>query len=172
MNHVRSTFLQTRQSIRVATGVALGMVTGFATVAAPSIELPLPPRIAQMESGTEFARRVSALSRAEREAEIEQAILKGNIPNRLRRFRLVRLPAQGKDGRAVTIFVSPDYLSVGSDEDWLWVPISPVMAQKIADRLDCVLPTPRMVDAVYHAAKVKLPPRTLPPGPSMTTMAM
>jgi hypothetical protein len=178
MDDARSTLLPGPRSLHVLSHLALGLsaAVGAATpaaVTASSSELPLPPRTAQMESGTEFARRVSGLSLAEREVEIELAILKGNTPSRLRRLQPVRLPfPNGKTGPVITIFVTPDYLSVGSDEDWLWVPMSPVVAQRIADRLDCVLPTPRVVDAVHQAAKVKLPPHPLPPGPSMTTLPM
>ena len=169
----RSTVPKIVRTAFYSSWVAIALVTRPGALGAPAVELPLPPRSAQMESGSEFARRVAGLPLAEREDEIERAILNGNVPNRLRRMQPMRLPTlQDNSNRVVTVFVASDYLSIGSDEDWLLVPMSPLTAQKIADRLGCVLPTPRMVDAIYHAAKVKLPPRTLPPGPLMTTMAM
>lgn len=56
----------------------------------------------------------------------------------------------------VTAEVSPDYVAVGEDESYVRVPLRPRAAQRLADSLDCLLPTPRMVDAIYAAAPVKL----------------
>jgi hypothetical protein len=68
------------------------------------------------------------------------------------------------------IFVTPTYLAVGTDDDYLLVPMTPYTAQRIADKLHCILPTPKMVDAIYSAAEVKLPPSPIPPSPAMTTV--
>ena len=62
------------------------------------------------------------------------------------------------------------FLAVGSDEDFLLVPLSPGTAQRIADRVGCLLPTPRMVDAVWAAARVRLEPSPISPSPEMTTV--
>jgi hypothetical protein len=55
-------------------------------------------------------------------------------------------------------FVSPDYLSIGTDDDWARINITPLAAQKIADSLNCFFPTRKMVDDIYKAAKIKLEP--------------
>ncbi len=47
----------------------------------------------------------------------------------------------------------PDYLSIGSNDDWARIPLSPMAAQQIADSLNCFLPTRKMVDDIYKAAK-------------------
>lgn len=57
-------------------------------------------------------------------------------------------------------FVSPDYFSVGNNDNWARVPITPMAAQKIADTLHCFLPTSKMVDDIYANAAVK--PEPLP----------
>ena len=49
-------------------------------------------------------------------------------------------------------------------------PLIPGTARAIADRLDCTLPTPKMVDAIHRAAALKLAPTPRPPGPDMTTV--
>ena len=55
----------------------------------------------------------------------------------------------------------PDYLAVGSDDDFVRLPLTPQSAQKIADAFGCTLPTRKMVDAIDAAAEVRLEPRPL-----------
>ena len=50
------------------------------------------------------------------------------------------------------------------------MPLSPIMAQKVADLVHCSLPTRKMVDDIYHVATVKLVPSPIPPGPAMGTV--
>jgi hypothetical protein len=73
-------------------------------------------------------------------------------------------------GQEATYHVAPDYLAVGSEDDYVLMPLSPLTAQAIADRLGCTLPTPKMVDDIYAAAAVKLVPAPIAPSPAMTTM--
>jgi hypothetical protein len=129
--------------------------------------LPLPPPPAAAESGTEFIARISPLSREEREVAIERAVLAGNIPAFLRDFVPVTVSNAVATG---TFWVAPDYLSVGPDADPFLVPLTPATAQKIANSLDCSLPTPKMVDAIHAAAALKLAPDPIPPSPAMTTV--
>jgi hypothetical protein len=76
----------------------------------------------------------------------------------------------GRGGQQITVRVTPDYLSVGSDDDWLLMPMRPGSAQRIADTLGASLPTPRLVDAVWAAAEVRLEPSPIPPSDAMTTI--
>ncbi len=135
--------------------------------------LPLPPRPADAPSGSALTARLSGLSLAEREKEIAAQVLAGNVPDFLRRFQPVTsiLVTDGTTN-TVVFYAAPDYLSLGSDADYFLMPISPATAQRLADRLDCVLPTPRMVDLIYAAATVKLAPGPIPPSPAMTTVAV
>ena len=60
-----------------------------------------------------------------------------------------------------TIEVMPDYLAVGSDDDFVRMPMTPQTAQRIADQFGCVLPTRKMVDAIDAAAEVRLAPHPM-----------
>lgn len=126
-------------------------------------EINLPPRPVGAATGTEFAARLVALDLAAREAAVVTEVQHGNVPDFWRRFVAVPL-----DGGAA-IFVAPDYLAVGADEDYFLAPLSPATAQALADQLGCVLPTRKMVDAIYHAAPLKLTPAPIPPSEAMTT---
>ena len=83
---------------------------------------------------------------------------------------------QGDDTHCVLKSQEPtsriDYLAIGSDDDCFLTPLTPLTAQAIADRLDCVLPTPKMVDDIYANATMKLTPAPIPPSPAMTTVAV
>jgi hypothetical protein len=71
----------------------------------------------------------------------------------------------------VTVCVAPDYLAVGSDDAFLFVPLTLSSALAVASRFGLVLPTTRIVDAIYQKAKVRLTPQPLPAGPEMRSTA-
>lgn len=141
---------------------AIGWGALFA-LAAGAAELPLPLRPENALGGAAVARRIDGLDRAAREEFVAAEILRGNVPDTWRRF--VTVPVAGG-----TIEVAPDYLAVGSDEDRLLVPMTPGMAQKLAEALDCTLPTRKMVDAIWRAAAIKLEPSPIPPSDEMTSV--
>lgn len=118
-------------------------------------------------SGTEIIGRLASLSLEEREEIVLEEVLRGNVPEFLRRLVPVTIR---QDGHTATFFATPDYLAIGSDEDYFLVPLTPGVAQRIADRLDCTLPTRKMVDRIWSQAPVKLEPSPIPPGPAMTTV--
>ncbi len=123
--------------------------------------LPLRPRDAV--GGSALIGRIERLSLDEREAIILREITAGNFPEFLRHFRKVPLSWESPDGKLSTasIEVMCDYLSVGSDCDFVRIPLTPQTAQQIADRLGCVLPTRKIVDAIDRAAELRLEPRPL-----------
>ncbi len=133
--------------------------------------LALPPRDSSALDGAAFVQRVSALDPAARDAAVEMEVLKGNVPDCLRKFRAVNV-TNVTDGvtNVGTFFVLPDYLAIGEDTNYFLAPISPGAAQRIADKLDCILPTRKMVDAIYAAAEVKLMPCPIPPSAAMTSV--
>lgn len=134
----------------------------------PGPTLDLPPRPTDAASGRELARDLASLDVAAREERISREVFNGNVPTWLRELRPVVMTRE-LEGRAheVVFWVTSDYLAVGSDNDFLLVPLSPQTAQRIADRLDASLPTPLMVDAVWLAADARLAPQRLAPQDSI-----
>jgi hypothetical protein len=140
-------------------------------VLAEGPQLRLPPRRADAVGGAEFAARIAGLALPDREERIWREVAKGNVPDFLR--RLVAVPvAAGIGDRTASgrFFATADYLAVGSNSDYLFVPLTPYTAQRIADRLGCTLPTPKMVDAIYQAAPLKLSPAPIAPSAAMTSV--
>lgn len=120
----------------------------------------LPERKDNTVTGDDFYKSVFAASRVEREAGAEKEILQGNVPSFLRKMVRINTSITSDGGKTIHAyyFVFPDYLSIGSEKDFARIPLTPVTAQKIADSLHCFLPTRKMVNDIYKAAKVKLEP--------------
>jgi len=93
----------------------------------------------------------------QRELTIYKEILKGNIPNKLRKFKKVPVNTV-INGHKVegTIKVMPDYLMIGSNKDAVRVPMTPVTAQLLALKMGGILPTKKMVDEIYKNADIKV----------------
>jgi hypothetical protein len=133
--------------------------------------LALPNRPADALSGTQFIEKITPMALAERESEILKQITSGNVPNFLRELCPVQITNvfNSRTNRA-TLYATPDYLAVGSDDDYFLTPISPNAAQRIADICSCSLPTRKIVNDIYAAAAVKLAPAPIPPSTAMTTV--
>jgi hypothetical protein len=133
--------------------------------------LPLPLRAADAPGGSNFVQRVRSLSGFQYDHEVSHQILAGNVPPFLRRLRPVTITnVAGGATNSATFFVTPDYLAVGTDDDFFRTPMTPATAQFVADKLGGLLPTRKMVDAIYNAAEVKLAPLPIPPSAAMTTV--
>lgn len=131
--------------------------------------LDLPPRPVGAETGSAFLDRAEGLGRAAMDDAVEAAILAGNIPDHLR--KLVPITMSDDRGRTAVLHVTCDYLAVGSDADFIRMPMTSAAAQRLCNRLGTILPTPRLVDAIYKQAVVKLPPSWIDGGPTEGTLA-
>ena len=129
----------------------------------------IPARSLQDLTGSQFVHYVAKMDSRDREQVILDEISKGNLPNFLRKLVPVRLQSQSASGRDVTatVFVTPDYLAIGSDADFLRIPMNLHTAVAIAQRFGFVLPTRKMVDAIYLQSRYHLAPQPLPAGAEM-----
>jgi hypothetical protein len=112
-------------------------------------------------TGSDFYAMSAGYNWKQRDSLAVEYILQGNFPSFLKKFVPVEMELYDSSASIknnITIYVSPDYLSVGNDQDWARVPLTPMAAKIIADSFHCMLPTVAMVDAIYNAAVVKLSP--------------
>jgi hypothetical protein len=125
-----------------------------------SRHLHLPERKSNAITGNEFYHEVFAIDRIEREELAKNEILEGNMPSFLKKFVKIKTSITAENGKVIHAyyFVLPDYLSIGSDDDFARIPLTPMTAQLIADSLHCFLPTRKMVNDIYQQAKVKIEP--------------
>ncbi len=123
----------------------------------------IPRRRADAPTGSDFVATWSAASAAEREAAILSELLSGNVPSFQRRYSEVKVHAADAAGveHEIVVRVLPDYLSLGTDEDFLRIPMTPATAQCVADAYGCLLPTRKVVDAIYSLAELKIAPHPL-----------
>jgi hypothetical protein len=163
---------RTLGSILALMAVCLGLwsapAKGAAARCPAALVAAIPPRAAAAPTGSEFVQQTKGLSEASRETVIEDELLEGDLPGFLKHLKPVTLWGV-IDGRpaSVTICVMPDYLALGTDGDLLRMPMALPTALKIAGRFGFVLPTPKMVDAIYEQSDVRLRPQPLPPGDTM-----
>jgi hypothetical protein len=128
-------------------------------VAVLSLRPPgVPPRPADAPGGAAVMARLAKLPPVEREDAIAAELLRGNLPEFLRTLVPVTVAA---NAHTITYRVTPDYLAVGSDADFVRVPMRPATAQRVADAWGFTLTTRKMCDDIYRAAAVKLEPRPL-----------
>lgn len=129
----------------------------------------LPPRGADAWTASALLANIGDLSATATQELLVGELLRGNVPVSLRKMQEVCWDAVTTDADGamkatrVCISVTPDYLSVGSDGDFMRVPLMPHFAQVVADVWGCLLPTRKMVDLIYRAAGTKLAPRPFSP---------
>jgi hypothetical protein len=112
------------------------------------------------KGGSEFMHRIKSLPLSEREEEIYKVLSSGNLPDFLR--KPVILKGSFKDAlgeeHEVIYQAMPDYLAVGSNEDYCRIPMNPHTAQKLADLFGGSLITAKISDHLYENATIKLSP--------------
>lgn len=127
------------------------------------VRLAFPDRPPGAPTGSQFQQRIAALPREQRDAAIRQEVLRGNVPESSRRLKPIRVEAADPSGakHTATYFVMPDYLAVGTDDDFFRVPITPQSALAIGDQFDASLITAKISDDLFAAAEIKLDPKPL-----------
>jgi hypothetical protein len=124
-------------------------------------------------TGSEFARSILRMDGIQREQAILDQFLKGNTPDFLRRLKPVFLNHPFEKGKSftATLFAMPDYLAIGSDRDFLRIPMNLYTAMEIAKRYGFFLPTRKIVDAIFSQSAFRLSPEPMLPGPRMRSTA-
>jgi hypothetical protein len=142
-----------------------------ATVNDTILYLNIPERPADALEGSAFANQVWNSSIIDREIAVVNEILSGNVPSFSRKLKAITVTNTIADTSYEMIFYTVcDYIAIGSDQDYFYIPMTPSTAQYLADRLNCTLPTKKMVDVIYNRAEFKLSPQFIPPSDTMTTV--
>ncbi len=133
----------------------------------------MPARASQAPGALDFMAAVAGLGDQERDTAIRHELLSGNLPPFLRKAWPATLNASRPDGRPVqlTLCVLADYLGIGSDSDFLLVPMGLDSALAVASTFGFMLPTRRIVDLIYRVAEVHLRPQPLPASERMRSTA-
>ena len=153
-------------------GVAYAANSGFgAQGCANSLTREIPARGNRALAGSALMQQLVNLSGSERDSVVTEQVLSGNLPPFLRNLTPVNISGTLADGQdvQVTICVTPDYLAVGNDRDFVRIPMGLPAAAQIADQFGFMLPTTKMVDAIYAQAVVRLAPSPMKPTNQMSS---
>ena len=120
-------------------------------------------------SGSEFCKEHISTPMPRRETAILNEISSGNIPEFLRHFKTITIES---NGNTIKYFASPDYLSIGSDDDYVRMPMNPLTAQAICNEFDFTLPTKKMVTDIWKQSSNKLEPSPWGPPYDSSMMSM
>ena len=111
-------------------------------------------------AGSDFMRRADTTSFWVLEDLIVETVTAGQVPDALRHFRKITFTTPVVDSveilrkkHKVEMWVLPDYVAIGTNDDFVRMPMGPLAAQRIADALDCTLPTPFLVDRIAEASE-------------------
>jgi len=145
------------------------MVWAKRAFSAATFTRKIPARPSQALTGSQFADRVLKVDAPQREQAILSELRSGNLPNFLRSLTPVQFKFEPANAKPIkgTIFVMPDYLAIGSDDDFLRIPMNFHSAAAITAGFGFLLPTRKMVDAIYDQSPLHFTPQPLPAGPEM-----
>ena len=134
-----------------------------------SLTKGIPKRSRHALTGSQFVALAATMNEQQREQFILEQLLRGNLPDFLRKLKPVELQYRFDDGKRVnaTIFVTPDYLAIGSRSDFIRIPMNYHTASMVAVHFGFILPTRKMVDAIYDQSAYHFTPQPMKPGPQM-----
>ena len=159
-------FFDQPESTVVTSNIRLELATNDTIV-----YLNIPARSEDAINGSEFIDQITGLSIREREKAIVEEILSGNVPSFSRKLRsLIISQTIGTSDYELIFFTVCDYLAIGSNQDYLYIPMTPSTAQHLANQIYCSLPTKKIVDIIYAGAGIKMDPQPIPPSDKMTTV--
>ncbi len=132
----------------------------------------LPPRQNNVLSLKEFCDSIERLSFECRDSVTIDQIRRGNMPSHLSRAVVITDTLTDALGNihAVSLAVSRDVMAIGSDTDYLLIPVLPLTAQRIVNIFDASLPTRKISDLIHRRATVKTTPHPMTPDSTMSTI--
>lgn len=133
----------------------------------PTPEIRLPASASLRIDGEDMARALEPMTIKEREIAALELLQRGYFPDSLRNLKSVKVRANGHE---LTYWITPDYLSLGHDFNYVLLPLAWVSVKKLAKSWGFVLPTTKMVDQIFKQADRVIWPRALPPKREMVEM--
>lgn len=125
----------------------------------------IPERPANAPTGSQFMNAMDKLGNMnlkENQHKMEEYIMaeiaRGNIPSFCRPEKMKSITMTNKDGTKVSFKAGLDYLAIGSDNDHIRVPMTPLLAQALSKKYGWGLPTAEMTNAIYATSDLKVEP--------------
>jgi hypothetical protein len=122
-------------------------------------------------TGKEIISLLGTLELSERENKIFDLIANKNIPSFLEKLSEIKVTHMVENNNyELLYYVTPDYYSLGIDKDYFLIPMTPILAQKVANYYGAILPTKKIVDHIYEQSVIKYFPQPIPPSVAMVTI--
>lgn len=152
-----------------AADIAINLESSCICTVTKDFSHSLKQRSKDAVTGTQFMQQTEGLDFSERQYAALQEILAGNMPEGL------QIPAilivVNDHGDSLQLPVTRDYLAIGSDTDFVRIPLSLPSAKAIAKHFNVMIPTPTLADAIYDQAAIQLKPQPMHPGDEMRSNA-
>ena len=133
--------------ILISTNVILGQPDSTDVVSGDGLNLTtsdtirylnLPERLESAIEGSEFVNQVAGLSATDREQAVVREILSGNIPSFSRKLKPIKvIETVNAKSYEIIFYTTYDYIAIGSDQDYLYIPMTPSTGQYLADHMNC-----------------------------------
>lgn len=110
--------------------------------------------------GVEINQLLNSYPQSERDSITIKLFLDGNFPSFLENLSEIKLNWLNEFGEQeeASYYVLSDYISLGTNKDFVRIPMTPNSVQKLADSLGFYLSNTKICDDVYKQALVKLEP--------------
>lgn len=115
------------------------------------------PYAAEPKTASDITPEFLARKGSDREEFIFRMVQEGHVPDFLRIS--CRIEVTVDVNNPYYLEVAPDYLCLGTDEDFMYAQCTARTAQRVCDLIGAMLPTPRMVDLVWLNARGRFEPR-------------
>lgn len=126
-----------------------------------------PERKSNAITGSQFIQKINNFKSGSqtRNQLIIEEFKSGNFPSFLRKFVPIKIT---ENNITIIYYVSPDYMSIGSDSDYIRISTDAPTSQIVADMFGCILPTKKIVDQIYQNAKTKANPAPMSGGATVS----
>lgn len=104
------------------------------------------PAAVPVRPASELVEELPSSLGSAREKMLYELYAAGQFPTWLRRWVEVTVEYDGMRG---SIYVMPDFLCIGTDDEYCYTPMGAIGAEKVLSLFGAVLPTPKIVDLLY-----------------------
>ncbi|MBQ0024647.1 MAG: hypothetical protein KBT00_02845 [Bacteroidales bacterium] len=101
-------------------------------------------------TGWDYVESIDDMDFWDFEEKTAAALLAGDVPDSLRFFKKIEYD---RLGHTVAFWTLPDYLAVGTSDDFVRMPMGIISSKKVASAMNCTLPTTFLVDRINDVAE-------------------
>ena len=117
-------------------------------------------------SGAEIVSDLFSDNGIRRDQNVANYMNCGHFPEFFKNFNPINIDHNGNE---ITLCVSPDYLALGQNADFVRFPLGLSKAYELLGSYGMILPTRKIVDLIYEQADLRVAPRFMTASPQMSS---